>query len=129
MNLQNIIRNSVRAEQFNIGTNMFSYSTSVTIFHSRENSLNPDDKRFRKQVKETLCIDRSLSRPLSRLFPSNAGQTITQDGSILSEFQTFHKRTHHHGDLRANTFNLTEISCLRIRVIMFADSYTIEVTS
>lgn len=102
---------------------------SVTILHFRENSLNPDDKRFRKQVKEALCIDRSLSRPLSRLFPSNAGQTITQGGSILLEFQTFHKRTHRLGDLRANTFNLTETFWLRIRVIAFRDPYIIEVTS
>jgi hypothetical protein len=108
---------------------MFVLNYSLTILYFREKSLNSDDKRFRKQVKEALCIDRSLSRPLSRLFPSNPGQTITQGGSILSEFQTFHKRTHLLSDLRANTFNLTETSWLRVRVIVFTDPYSIEVTS
>jgi hypothetical protein len=125
MNLQNIIINNIRFQQLNKGLSMFVFNFSVTILHFRENSLNSDDKRFQKQVKETLRIDRLLSR----LFPSNAGQTITQGGSILSEFQTFHNRTHHLGDLRADTFNLTETSWLRIRVIVFTDPYTIEVTS
>jgi hypothetical protein len=129
MNLQNIIRNSVRVQLFNTGIIMFVFNFTVTILHFRENSLNSDDKRFRKQVKEALCIDRSPSHPLSRLFPSNPGQTITQGGSIISEFQIFHKTTHHLGDLSTNTFNLTETSRFRNRVIVFTDPYTIEVTS
>jgi hypothetical protein len=116
-------------KQFNKGISVFVLNFSVTALNSRENSLNSDDKRFLKQVKEALCIDPSLSRPLSRLFPSNPGQTITQGGSILSEFQTFHERTHHLSDLRANTLNLTETSWLRILVIVFKVPYTIEVTS
>jgi len=45
---------------------------------------------------------------LSRPFPSNPRQTISQGGSILSEFQTFHNTMHDLGDFRTSTFNWNE---------------------
>jgi len=45
---------------------------------------------------------------LSRPFPSNPRQTISQGGSILSEFQTFHNTMHDLGDFRTSTLNWNE---------------------